>query len=544
MHLLVPTLILACSPDKPAPEATGPTFPHTGYEGDGGGDLPTTGDGGEAGWSWGSTATIEEADTRVSNPADQYRSMLTLEVPGDTDGDGRDDLAIGVPYAAGNLGRVYLVAGQRWSAGIELDGLPGIDGEFEDGELGGVVTIGDVNGDGLADLGMTHGSSGEGLNLPAMVLYGRSEPLSASILASESDVILLPGDGLSNNLRSGPGDLDGDGFDDLIVVNAGLDQGTWWFVGGGGALGGEDMLSTFAEADIRGSLGWGELTLRGSTDVDGDSYADLLFERSPGPKATHGLLIRGGPSFVDGPFALSERMTVFSSGGPAHFSSNTPWPDIDGDGLGEISLRLSGDPDQTVVCLGREAWPEELSAVDCELQLFSGTDWRPSPSGDLDGDGHRELLASLSTDEEEALAIVPGRASWPSSVGIEELATRIEAAEGGLELPGVPGLDEVGDFDGDGREDLIFTSPGATVAGLDEAGFVGVLLGRSEWPEAMTVEDLDLRILGDFEGQRLGDQVVRGDFDGDGRTDLAMVSRYVVEPDWRAAVYVFFGQPR
>ncbi|GMU65006.1 MAG: hypothetical protein AMXMBFR36_12800 [Acidobacteriota bacterium] len=77
----------------------------------------------------------------------------------------------------------------------------------------------------------------------------------------------------------------------------------------------------------------------------------------------------------------------------------------------------------------------------------------------------------------------------------------------------------VGDFDGDGLDDLAVASPFRDVAqlGLDDAGEVEILLAR---PGRTFVSDL--RVVGGHDGGWFGWALATGDFDGDGDDELAI----------------------
>lgn len=97
------------------------------------------------------------------------------------------------------------------------------------------------------------------------------------------------------------------------------------------------------------------------------------------------------------------------------------------------------------------------------------------------------------------------------------------------------------DFDGDGIEDIVLAAPAFTPNGMSKAGSLYVLSGRRE----MTFEALrdmtfwsqfDYRFDGHTPGGQLGMTLYTGDFNGDGKRDLA-----VAEPGQMGAVYIFYG---
>ncbi|MFZ5479152.1 MAG: hypothetical protein ACOZNI_20480 [Myxococcota bacterium] len=97
----------------------------------------------------------------------------------------------------------------------------------------------------------------------------------------------------------------------------------------------------------------------------------------------------------------------------------------------------------------------------------------------------------------------------------------------------------VGDLDGDGRGDV------ALVYGDGSYVHVAVYLGREAWPEALSIDDADVRFLN--AGLRTPDlptAATVGDLDGDGLGDLLLSQRYeeVGEHREAGAIRVFLGR--
>ncbi|MFG2308766.1 FG-GAP-like repeat-containing protein [Streptomyces sp. NPDC048566] len=86
----------------------------------------------------------------------------------------------------------------------------------------------------------------------------------------------------------------------------------------------------------------------------------------------------------------------------------------------------------------------------------------------------------------------------------------------------------VADFNGDGYADLAVPAPGGTVAGRDDAGYITVLYGSPGGVDTARPQFISRNSAGvpgdavDYDA--FGRASTTGDFDGDGRTDLAVAS--------------------
>ncbi len=222
---------------------------------------------------------------------------------GDINGDGFGDLLIGAPAHASNgalSGAAYVVFGHAgdFAANIALSSLDGNNGFRIDGAAAGdaaggsVSSAGDVNGDGLADLLIGADNANA-----AYVLFGQHGGFSASVslagLSADSGFRIAgvtAGDQAGFSV-SGAGDVNGDGFDDLLIGAPSADPHG---AGSGAAyllLGTDNGLSTtVALSAIDGHNGLhfdGLAALDGTAgsvsaagDVNGDGYADILLAAS------------------------------------------------------------------------------------------------------------------------------------------------------------------------------------------------------------------------------------------------------------------------
>lgn len=163
------------------------------------------------------------------------------------------------------------------------------------GDLAGqaVSAAGDVNGDGFGDfiVGARDGASGKGA---AFIIYGKASGFAVDLTLSGLTTEGVQLNGAASGDRaggsvSGAGDVNGDGFADVIVGAAGADEGgtdrgAAYVVFGGGNLGATIQFGPFgftggnggfrlqgvANNDNAGS------SVSGAGDVNGDGLADVI----------------------------------------------------------------------------------------------------------------------------------------------------------------------------------------------------------------------------------------------------------------------------
>ncbi len=190
----------------------------------------------------------------------------------DATGDGVD----GVMLSQG--GAVYVFEGPL-SGDFTLDDADGsvLAPELELVYWDGAVASGDIDGDGAAEVLIAGGSEDAGLSYAAFVLEPPSELGGSTDDASVQVQCDVPDVGFARAIHV-PGDLDGDGNDDLLVGSTGSDA--WGFLG--------PLSGTLGQADAEFFVSdGGENARMGSSavlaDADGDGADDLLISA-----VTHG----------------------------------------------------------------------------------------------------------------------------------------------------------------------------------------------------------------------------------------------------------------
>src|SRR4028118_1007631 len=165
-------------------------------------------------------------------------SGRSVSSAGDVNGDGFDDLIIGAhladPNGINGAGQSYVVFGSNsgFSASLNLSALNGSNGFAINGiaanDISGnsVSSAGDVNGDGFDDLiigAISANPNGIGFAGSSYVVFGSNSGFGASfnlsaLNGSNGFAIngIAEGDSSGSSVSSA-GDVNGDGFDDLII---------------------------------------------------------------------------------------------------------------------------------------------------------------------------------------------------------------------------------------------------------------------------------------------------------------------------------------
>jgi len=287
---------------------------------------------------------------------------------GDVNGDGYADVIVGAyTYDAGETdeGAAFVFLG---SASGVANGNPAttaarLESNQEFAQLGyGVAGAGDVNGDGYADVivGAPQYDAGETDEGAAFVFLG-----SASGIASgnpSTAAAQLESDQASANLGysvSGAGDVNGDGYADVIVGADAYDAGdtdegaVFVFLGSASGVADGDPSTAATQLESNQTSAFFGSSVAGAGDVNGDGYADVIvgtfsYDFGQADEGAAFVFLGSASGIADGNPATAAAQLESNQAGASFGVSVAGAGDVNGDGYADVIVGATGyDAGQT-----------------------------------------------------------------------------------------------------------------------------------------------------------------------------------------------------
>jgi type II secretory pathway pseudopilin PulG len=417
------------------------------------------------------------------------QDMGSSVVFADINGDGYDDMIFANTNTTWGIpAQVYVLFGgpSGFTTPFLTSSLNGSNGFTITGMVpnGGVISVaaGDVNKDGIADIVIGVSNTGSQL---VYVVFGHTGAWASSfnvntINGTNGSVLSFPGQVSGSGLSVAVGDINHDGYKDLIVgdVDSGVNNpynglagaGAVYVIYGQATPWPGTYASPFSYASINGTNGF---SINGAIasaylgaylaagDINGDGIDDLVlvFSASGGFHDAYVILGHSGawanpfdPTTLDG----SNGFTITKLYGNFAYNPSLAFADINGDGIPDLAM-------------GEEQWDSFGNAYGRVSVLFG-----------------KRLGGSWSGSNGNWPASYDATA-WPANCCTQFLGTTTKNFVG-------TSVASAKDFNGDGYEDLVIAAPSASPGGVSGAGSVYVVFGQPSsysWPSTVNLSSLN-----------------------------------------------------
>ncbi len=404
-------------------------------------------------------------DAFIESNQTSARLGSSVASAGDVNGDGFADVIVGAYlYDSGEAdeGAAFIYFGGPGAFNTTADAQ--LESNQVSAQMGYSVSgAGDVNGDGYADVivgailyhnGQTNGGA-------AFLYFGGAGVFNNIADARlESDQV----DARMGYSVAGAGDVNGDGYADVIV-------GAWLFDNGenneGAAFiyfGGPGVFNTSADAQLESNQVSAQMgfSVSGASDVNGDGYADVVvgapfYDNDQNDEGVALVYFGGAGTFNTTADAQLESNQVNTQMGYSVSGAG----DVNGDGYADVIVgapfydTVQSDEGLAFVYFGGPGAFNTIADAQLEAnQVNAQMGWRVAGAGDVNGDGYADVIVGANLydngqNDEGAAFVYFGGAGVFNNIADAQLESNQASAIFGWSVAGA------GDVNGDGYADVI-----------------------------------------------------------------------------------------
>jgi predicted transcriptional regulator len=435
---------------------------------------------------------------------------------GDVNGDGYDDMIIGASKnddAGNDSGKIYIIFGKSsdWEMDVNLSKADAsFLGEAPDSQGNSTLRVagaGDVNGDGCDDILIANPRNdkhGRNAGLTYLI-FGKETGWTNNTNLSSSDASFYgeAKSDFSGFYVAGAGDVNSDGYDDILIGALHNDEGgghagqSYLILGKDTSWGLDTNLSN-SDASF-----WGENPTDGASkvmgvgDVNGDGFDDFIISSKKNDEGgndagqTYLILGKGTGWSMDRSLSTADASFIGEDAGDSSGILMAGAGDVNGDGYDDFLIISHSNSEgglgagQTYLILGKASgWSmdTDLSDVDASFLGENANDGSGNinaGAGDVNSDGYDDIVISARgsddgwIDSGQTYLILGKKDGWSMDTNLSEAEASFLGENPGDSIGRCTG---VGDVNGDGFDDIMIGS-GSNDENGDNAGQVYLILG-------------------------------------------------------------------